>query len=310
MGTPDFAVPSFKMLIDEGYDIISVITQPDKPKGRGNKISQPPVKEEALKHGIEVYQPKKVKDKEFVEILKNLNPDIIIVIAFGQILSKEILSIPKYGCINVHSSLLPKYRGAAPINWAIINGEEVTGVTTMYMDEGLDTGDMILKIETKIGNEENAGQLHDRLAILGADVLKETLNLIKQGNAPRQKQDDSQSSYAPIMDKNLGNIDWNKSAKDIYNLVRGTNPWPSSFTSYKGNMMKIWKSTALDNEKTSKQPGTIIKVSDEGIYVACGRGILVVEEIQMPGKKRVKVQEYIKGNTIEKDIILGEKSEQ
>ncbi|KXZ39599.1 methionyl-tRNA formyltransferase [Alkalithermobacter thermoalcaliphilus JW-YL-7 = DSM 7308] len=305
MGTPDFAVPSLKMLIEEGYDIISVVTQPDKPKGRGNKITYPPVKQEALNHGIKVYQPSKVKDKEFVDILKQLNPDIIIVIAFGQILSKDILSIPKHGCINVHSSLLPKYRGAAPINWAIINGEEVTGVTTMYMDEGLDTGDMILKIETKIGDEETAGELHDRLSVLGAKVLSETLNLIKKGTVLRQKQDDSQASYAPIMDKNLGNINWNKSAQDIFNLIRGTNPWPSAFTNYKASTMKIWKAKVIDKDSNLK-PGTILDVSSQGISVACKKGTLLVEDIQMPGKKRMPVHEYIKGNTIEKGVVLGE----
>ncbi|SHJ58161.1 methionyl-tRNA formyltransferase [Tepidibacter formicigenes] len=305
MGTPDFAVPSLKVLIEEGFDVVGVITQPDKPKGRGKKMAMPPVKEEALKHGIDVYQPKKVKDKEFVEFLKKLNPDIIVVVAFGQILSKEILSIPRYGCINVHASLLPKYRGAAPINWVIINGEKTTGITTMYMDEGLDTGDMILKGEIEIGDEETAGQLHDRLCVLGGEVLRDTLKLIKEDKAPRQAQDDLLSCYAPIMDKSLGSIDWNKNAKDIFNLIRGTNPWPSSFTKYKNQTMKIWKSKVL-NEKSKEKPGTILKVNQDGIYVSTKDNVLLIEEIQMPGKKRMYVKEYIKGNEIEEKVVLGE----
>lgn len=305
MGTPDFAVPSLKVLIEEGIEILGVITQPDKPKGRGKKMSMPPVKEEALKYGIDVYQPKKVKDKEFVEFLKSLNPDIIVVVAFGQILSKEILSIPKYGCINVHASLLPKYRGAAPINWVIINGEKTTGITTMYMDEGLDTGDMILKAEIEIGSEETAGELHDRLCILGGEVLRDTLKLIKENKAPREVQDDSLSCYAPMMDKSLGSIDWNKSAKDIFNLIRGTNPWPSSFTKYKGQTMKVWKSKVLD-KKSNEKPGTVLKVDQNGIYVSTKDGILLIEEIQMPGKKRMYVKEYIKGNEIDEKVVLGE----
>lgn len=306
MGTPDFAVPSLKVLIEEGCDVLGVVTQPDKPKGRGNKMNMPPVKEEALKYGIDIFQPKKVKDKDFVSILKDLNPDLIVVVAFGQILSKEILNIPKYGCVNVHASLLPKYRGAAPINWVIINGEYNTGITTMYMDEGLDTGDMILKSEIKINEDETAGQLHDRMCMLGGEVLRETLKLIKGNKAPREVQDHSKSCYAPIMDKNLGNINWNKSSVEIYNLIRGTNPWPSAFTKYKDALMKIWKSRIIDNEKSNDNPGTIIAVSKEGIKVSCGIGTLLIEEIQMPGKKRIHVGEYIKGNEIDRQVILGE----
>lgn len=306
MGTPDFAVPSLKVLIEEGCDVLGVVTQPDKPKGRGNKMNMPPVKEEALKYGIDIFQPKKVKDKDFVSILKDLNPDLIVVVAFGQILSKEILNIPKYGCVNVHASLLPKYRGAAPINWVIINGEYNTGITTMYMDEGLDTGDMILKSEIKINEDETAGQLHDRMCMLGGEVLRETLKLIKGNKAPREVQDHSKSCYAPIMDKNLGNINWNKSSVEIYNLIRGTNPWPSAFTKYKDALMKIWKSRIIDDEKSNDNPGTIIAVSKEGIKVSCGIGTLLIEEIQMPGKKRIHVGEYIKGNEIDRQVILGE----
>lgn len=304
MGTPDFAVPCLQKIIDEGHKVIGVVTQPDKPKGRGKKLSMPPVKELALKYHIPVYQPLKARDEEFVEILKNLNPDIIIVVAFGQILPKSILDIPKYGCVNVHASLLPRYRGAAPLNWVIINGEEKTGVTTMYMDEGLDTGDMILKSEIPLDDKITAGELHDKMMIDGANLLKETMDLIEKGEAPREKQNDDDTCYSPIMKKTLGNIDWSKSAKDIHNLVRGVNPWPSAYTTYNGNTMKVWETNVLDNV-SDKTPGTIISVDKDGIKVSTGKGIINIKEIQMAGKKRVKVQEYIKGNNIDTDIVLG-----
>lgn len=305
MGTPDFSVPCLQAIIDEGHEVVAVVTQPDKPKGRGKKMSMPPVKELAIKYDIEVYQPQRVKTDEFVNILKDINPDVIIVVAFGQILSKDILDIPKYGCINVHASLLPKYRGAAPINWVIINGEKTTGVTTMYMDVGLDTGDMILKKEMNIEVDQTAGELHDKMMYVGADVLKDTLRLIENNNAPRQKQNDDESSYAPIMDKNLGNINWAKKSEEIYNLIRGTNPWPSAYTKYNDDTMKIWKSEILDKESNNK-PGTILKVDKEGIQVATGNKILLLKEIQMPGKRRMSVEDYIKGNDIDTNSTLGE----
>lgn len=305
MGTPDFSVPCLQAIIDEGHEVVAVVTQPDKPKGRGKKMSMPPVKELAIKYDIEVYQPQRVKTDEFVNILKDINPDVIIVVAFGQILSKDILDIPKYGCINVHASLLPKYRGAAPINWVIINGEKTTGVTTMYMDVGLDTGDMILKKEMNIEVDQTAGELHDKMMYVGADVLKDTLRLIENNNAPREKQNDDESSYAPIMDKNLGNINWAKQSEEIYNLIRGTNPWPSAYTKYNDDTMKIWKSEILDKESNNK-PGTILKVDKEGIQVATGNKILLLKEIQMPGKRRMSVEDYIKGNDIDTNSTLGE----
>ena len=305
MGTPDFAVPSLKVLIEEGFDVVSVITQPDKPKGRGKKMSMPPVKEEALKHGIEVHQPKRVKSEEFVSILKDINPDVIIVVAFGQILSKEILDIPKYGCINVHGSLLPEYRGAAPINWVVINGEKTTGITTMYMDEGLDTGDMILKAKLDIGDDETAGHLYDRMCMLGGEVLRDTLKLLKDDNLKREKQDDSKSSYAPIMNKSLGNIKWDDKCENIFNLIRGTNPWPSSFTKYNGDTMKIWSSKVLQST-SDRLPGSIIDVTEDGIEVSTGTTNLLITEIQMPNKKRIQVKDYIRGNQIDKTLVLGE----
>ncbi|HBF7898357.1 methionyl-tRNA formyltransferase [Clostridioides difficile] len=304
MGTPYIAVPCLQKIIDEKYEILGVVTQPDKPKGRGKKLGMSPVKELAIENNIPVYQPVKARDKEFIDKIKSLNPDVIVVVAFGQILPKEILEIPKLGCINVHVSLLPKYRGAAPINWVIINGEEKTGVTTMYMDEGLDTGDMILKTEVNLDENITAGELHDKMMNIGAETLKETLRLIEEGNAPREVQNHEEFSYAPIMNKSLGNIDFSKSAREIHNLVRGVNPWPSAYTTYNDVIMKVWKTKVLD-EKSTKDVGTIIDVSKDGIKVSTIDNVLLIEEIQMPNKKRMLVGEYIKGNTIETGLVLG-----
>ncbi|MFL8632575.1 methionyl-tRNA formyltransferase [Clostridioides difficile] len=304
MGTPDIAVPCLQKIIDEKYEILGVVTQPDKPKGRGKKLGMSPVKELAIENNIPVYQPVKARDKEFIDKIKSLNPDVIVVVAFGQILPKEILEIPKLGCINVHVSLLPKYRGAAPINWVIINGEEKTGVTTMYMDEGLDTGDMILKTEVNLDENITAGELHDKMMNIGAETLKETLRLIEEGNAPREVQNHEEFSYAPIMNKSLGNIDFSKSAREIHNLVRGVNPWPSAYTTYNDVIMKVWKTKVLD-EKSTKDVGTIVDVSKDGIKVSTIDNVLLIEEIQMPNKKRMLVGEYIKGNTIETGLVLG-----
>ena len=304
MGTPDIATGCLQKLIDEKYDIIGVVTQPDKPQNRGKKLGMPPVKELALKYDIPVYQPIKARDEEFVATLKELNPDIIVVVAFGQILPKSILDIPKFGCINVHVSLLPKYRGAAPINWVIINGEEKTGVTTMYMDEGLDTGDMILTEEFDLDDEITAGELHDKMKDRGADVLIETLKQIEKGTAHRIPQNHEEFTYAPMMNKALGEINWSKSAREIHNLVRGVNPWPSAYTTYEGSTMKVWKTEVL-NETSDKEPGTILKVDKDGIRISTKDNVVLVKEIQMPGKKRVLVSEYIKGNNINTNTILG-----
>ncbi|MGB5823144.1 MAG: methionyl-tRNA formyltransferase, partial [Proteocatella sp.] len=237
MGTPEFAVYSLEVLKERGDEVALVISQEDKPKGRGKKLQPTPVKERALEYGYEVYQPKKVREKEAVEIIKNINPDLIVVTAFGQILTKEILDIPKYGCINVHASLLPKYRGAAPINFAIINGESQSGITTMYMGEGLDTGDMILSDSIKIEDEDTAGVLHDKLAKLSKKTLKETLDLIEKGRAPRSVQEHEKSTYAPMMNKELGHIDFSKEAQSIVNLVKGVDPWPSAYANLNGEVV-------------------------------------------------------------------------
>lgn len=305
MGTPDFAVPCLQKIIEKEHEVVAVFTQPDKPKGRGNKMTMPPVKELALEHNIPVYQPNKIKTPEMVELIRDLEPQIIIVVAYGHLLSKEILDIPPFGCINVHASLLPKYRGAAPINWAIINGEEVTGNTTMYMDVGMDTGDIILKDSLTIGEDETTGELHDRLSIMGADLLLNTIDLIERGEVERQKQNDEEATYAPIMNKELGNIDWNKSALEIKNLIRGTNPWPSAFTTYQDKTMKIWKSRVEKTDETYPA-GKIIRVTKEEVFVGTGKDMLVIQELQFSGGKRLSVKDFLVGNHIDEDVILGE----
>lgn len=303
MGTPEFAVPSLQALIDK-FGVEAVFTQPDRAKGRGKKLSMSPVKELALKYDINVYQPEKLKkEPEFIEILKEINPDFIIVVAYGQILPKEVIDIPKYACINLHASLLPKYRGAAPINWSIINGEKVTGNTTMLMDVGLDTGDMLLKQEVAITDNMTAGELHDLLMEQGSSLLVETILRVVDGTIKPEKQDDSNSCYASMLNKEMAKIDWNLSSSEIHNLIRGLNPWPVAYTNYNDLTMKIYKSKCL-LEEVSKEAGTILRVDNNGILVACGKGKLLIEEVQFPGKKVLKVEEYIKGNVIEENVVL------
>ncbi|ABK61126.1 MULTISPECIES: methionyl-tRNA formyltransferase [Clostridium] len=303
MGTPEFAVPSLKAMV-ENFNVEGVFTQPDRPKGRGKKLAMSPVKEVALENNIDVYQPVSLrKEPEFIEKLKNIQPDFIIVVAYGQILPKEVLEIPKYACINLHASLLPKYRGAAPLNWAIINGEKKSGNTTMLMDVGLDTGDMLMTQEVDINDSMTAGELHDILMIQGGDLLVDTINKMVSGEITPIKQDDSKTCYASMLDKKMACIDWSKSASEIHNLIRGLNPWPVAYTHYDDKVMKIYKSHVL-NENSKKEPGTVINVSNKGIKVACGEGILVVEEIQFPGKKPLKVEQYIRGNSIEIESVL------
>ena len=304
MGTPEFAIPSFEALYESDFEIALVVTQPDRPKGRGKKLSSPPVKLVALEHNIEVFQPERIKDREAIEKIKQVKPDLIIVVAFGQILPKEILELPKYGCINVHASLLPKYRGAAPINFAIINGEKKTGVTTMYMEEGLDTGDMLLKNEVEITPEDTASTLHDKLAIAGKKTLSDTLKAIINTELVPEKQDDSISSYAPIMTKELGKINWDRSAEAISNLVRGTDPWPSAYTLYDNSVLKLFAPVVLDKQSKEK-PGTIVAVSSEGIDIASADYIVRIKEIQISGKKRMPVGEFLKGNVLEIGKVLG-----
>lgn len=303
MGTPDFSVPSLKRLIEE-YNVTAVFTQPDKPKGRGKKMAYSAVKEEALKHGIPVYQPIKLKeDVDLTQKLKDLKPDFMIVVAFGQILTKEVLDIPKYGCINLHASLLPMYRGAAPINWAIINGEKITGNTTQLMDIGVDTGDMILKDEVEITNNMTSGELHDILMVRGADLLIKSIEGIVNENIVLQKQPD-ETFYAKMLDKDLANINWDMSSREIHNLVRGLNPWPIAYTDYKGERMKIYE-TEVSEEKTSMKPGTILDVNKSGVKIACKESVLIIKKVQFPNGKPLTIEQYINGHEIEKNIVLG-----
>lgn len=297
MGTPDFSVNALENIVKAGHDVVGVITQPDKPKGRGGKMQYTPVKEKALELGLDVYQPQRVKETEFIEKLKEMNPDAIVVIAFGQILPKAILDMPKYGCINVHASLLPKYRGAAPIQWSVIDGEKETGVTTMYMNEGLDTGDIIDKVVVQIDKKETGGSLFDKLAIEGGKLILKTLIELENGTAVRTPQDDSKSNYAGMINKQLGKIDFNKSANEIERLIRGLNPWPSAYTKMDGKTLKIWDADVDDSENDSA-PGTITEVGKDFIRVATGKGSLKILELQLEGKKRMKTRDFLNGAKI------------
>lgn len=296
MGTPDFSVPALEN-IAKHHQIVGVVTQQDRPKGRGHKMQCTPVKEKALELEIPVYQPEKVKNAEFVEILKNINPDVIVVIAFGQLLSKEILQLPKYGCINVHASLLPKYRGAAPIQWAVIDGEKTSGVATMYMEEGLDTGDVIDVTEIPLEEKETGGSLFDKLSLAGADLILETLKKLENGTAKRMPQNHEASTYAGKITKELGCIDFNDSAVRIERLIRGLNPWPSAYTLLDGKILKIWDADVI-KEECNMQPGQIISISRTGIEVATGEGILNIKELQMEGKKRMPADAFLRGYKI------------
>ena len=303
MGTPEFAVTVLEGLLNTKHEVGLVATQPDKAKNRGKKIQYTPVKEKALEHNIKVLQPEKVRgNEEFLEELKDYRPDIIVVAAYGQILPKEVLELPKYGCVNVHASLLPRLRGAAPIQRAIIEGDEETGVTIMQMSEGLDTGDMLAKESIKIGTM-NYSMLHDALAEIGARLMVHTLDLIEEGKISPEPQDDGKSSYAKMVFKQEGKIDFTRQPEAVERLIRGFDPWPGAFCEYEDMVMKLWKAQPLC-ENTGKEPGTIIEVSARGIKIACGDGALLVSEIQIPGKKRVAVPEYLKGNQIKEGIIL------
>ncbi len=317
MGTPEFAVPSLEMIINEGYKVEAVVTQPDKPKGRGRKLEAPPVKEIALKAGIEVLQPENIRTAEFRERMEAIGPDLIVTAAYGKILPKTILDIPPLGCINVHGSLLPRYRGAAPVHWAVINGEKVTGVTTMYMDVGMDTGDMLLKKEVEITDDMTAGELYEILARVGAEVLRETLVKIREGTLERVPQKEEEATYAPMLKKEDGLIDWTRDAVQVHNLVRGTNPWPGAYTFYKGDRLRVWKTRVVDcdynstgadcadlgrngvdrsnadgivSNGTGTVPGTILEKRTDGVIVACGKGALALMEIQFESGKRMGIE--------------------
>lgn len=305
MGTPDFAVPCLKALIDSSDDVVGVFTQPDKPKGRGYELTPPPVKVCAANNNIPVFQPLSMKNGEALKIISSLNADLIIVVAFGKILPAEILSSVKYGCINIHASLLPKLRGAAPIQWSIINGEAETGVTSMQMNVGLDTGDMLIKKSVKITENMTAGELHDILSVLGAEVLLETVEAVKMNSLTPKKQDDSLSNYAPMLSKDLCPIDFNKSAAEVHNKIRGLSPWPVAVTVVGGKKLKVHKS-ALVKESFSAKAGEIT-VSDTHLIVACGDGKAVeLLEVQAEGKKKMSASDYLRGHKIQVGTVLGE----
>lgn len=302
MGTPEFAQISLKAMLDDKREVVCVITQPDKPKGRGYELTPPPVKVLANEAGIDVYQPETLKDGAIKDILEKYMPDIIVVVAYGKILPEYVLNYPKYGCINIHGSLLPKYRGAAPIQRAVMDGEKVSGVTSMFMEKGLDTGDMLIKAEISIDEYMTAGELHDKLAVLGGDVLLKTLDEIKNGTVKPEKQDDSLSSYASQLKKEDGEIDWNEPAERISDKVRGLNPWPMAY-SYLGK-----KRVVIDmayKENLSGKPGEVLSADKDGLRVSCGEGSVLIKNIKIEGKKKMSVEEYLNGHTIEKGIILG-----
>ncbi len=306
MGTPDFAEKSLEAVYNAGHEILAVVTNPDRPKGRGMKMVASPVKEFAVSKDLKIYQPEKVrKNIEFIEEIKALEPDVICVVAYGKILPKEILEIPKLGCINVHGSLLPKYRGAAPIQWAVINGEKVTGVTTMYMDVGMDTGDMILKEKTEIAPDETTGELWDRLAIIGAELLVKTLEQIENKTAPRIPQGED-FSMAPMLEKEMSKIDWeSKTAQEIKNLVRGLNPIMGTYSYLNGKKIKIWKVDVVEADSKDIKNGTVLKSdSKDGLYIKAKDGVIKVLEIQGENAKRMNVQDFLRGNQIEVGSIF------
>lgn len=305
MGTPDFAVGTLERIIADGHEVAAVVSQPDKPKGRSKELVMTPVKECAVNHNIPVFQPEKLRTSDVIDELKKIAPDVIVVVAFGQILPQSVLDIPKYGCVNVHASLLPKYRGAAPIQWAVIDGLEKTGVTTMLMNAGLDTGDILMQEEMVLDRKETGGSLFDRLCSLGAELLSKTLVGLEAGSITPVPQNHEISTYAKMLTKDMGNIDFTKSAKELECLIRGLNPWPSAYTKMQGKQLKIWDSEVVE-EVTLAKPGTVIEVCKDGFIVKCGEGSLKITELQLEGKKRMLADAFLRGVTVEKGSILGE----
>ncbi len=303
MGTPDFAVPTLKALIDSEHEVIAVVTQPDKPKGRGKEMQFPPVKEAALQAGIPVYQPLKVRSEEFVAEISAWKPDAIIVAAFGQLLPKSVLELPKYGCINVHASLLPKYRGAAPIQQAVIDGEKESGVTAMMMEEGLDTGDMLKKAVVPLSDKETGDSLHDKLAALGGELILSVLKELEEGTSVRTPQRDEDSSYVKMLKKEMGCIDFSMPAEKIERLIRGLNSWPSAYTHVNGKTLKIWEADVLDTEYEGS-PGQIVELTKDSMLVKTGKGTLSLRQVQLEGKKRMEVSAFLRGYPLTKGMIL------
>lgn len=305
IGTSDFACPSLKALVDASYRVVEVVTQPDRPKGRGRKLTPPPVKSLALSRQLPVFQPEKLRDPSAVAHLRSLSPDLIVVAAYGQILSPAVLAIPPGGCINIHGSLLPRYRGAAPIARAILMGEEKTGVTTMLMDEGMDTGPILLVEETKIAAEDNLESLHDRLALMGADLLLKTLKGLEAGEVKPQAQDHSRATYAPKISREEARIDWQSSARNLCNLIRAFDPWPGAFSTWKGKTLKFFRPSVVESP-AQEPPGTIIAADSQGLTIAGGEGYLVVREVQLESRPRLPVEQFLRGNPLEPGLRLGE----
>lgn len=306
MGSPDFAVPCLEILLQSSHEVVAVITQPDRPKGRGKKLTSTPVKEKALEHGIEVWQPEKVNTPEFIRKIRDAAPDLIIVVAFGQILKQELLDIPPFGCVNVHASLLPKYRGAAPIHWSIIDGEKETGVTTMWMDAGMDTGDMILLDKIAIDPKDTMGTLHDKLAEAGAKLLEKTVELISQNKAPRIPQDSELATYASLLKREHEMIDWGKNACEVSNHVRGMNPWPGAYTTLDDRIVKIWQAEIID-EDSEGTPGSVLSV-DKGIKVQCQKGSLSLIVVQPQGKRKMSGDDFARGYRVSPGDMMGNRS--
>ncbi len=303
MGTPDFAVPTLDAIIKAGHEVLAVVTQPDKPKGRSGELSMSPVKEYALKEGIEVLQPARLrKDEEFLSYFESLKADVCVVVAFGQILPKRVLDAYKYGCINVHGSLLPAYRGAAPIQWAVINGDEKSGVTIMQLDEGIDTGDIIAKKEIVLDVKETGGSLFDKLATLGGQMIVDVLKSLEDGSVTRTPQGEATTEYAKMLDKNMGKIDFSQDAKKIECLIRGLNPWPSAYSYINGKTLKIWEA---DVTRGSGEPGSVIDIDKNGFTVACGKDALYIKEVQLEGKKRMASSDFLRGYKLNKGDKIG-----
>lgn len=303
MGTPDFSVPALKALVEAGHDVIAVITQPDKPKGRGKEVQMPPVKEQALEYNIPVYQPVKARDTEFVKFLTDLAPDVMVVAAFGQLLPKSILDIPKFGCINIHASLLPKYRGASPIQYAVINGEKESGITTMMMAEALDTGDMLDQAKVTLDLKETGGSLHEKLSQIGGSLIIKTLNKIEDKTAIRIPQDESKFTYVGMIRKTMGDINWSMEADVIERLIRGLNPWPSAYTGWNGKVIKIWEADVIDKEYAGAI-GEVVEVGKDCLVVKTGKGGLSIKELQMQGKKRMDIGAFLRGYQIAEGTVF------
>lgn len=305
MGTPDFAVGTLEALVHAGHEITLVVSQPDKPRGRGHELIPTAVKAAALKHNLRIYQPEKLRGEIAEEMLRNTEADVIVVAAFGQLIPKSILEMKRYGCINVHGSLLPKYRGAAPIQWAVIDGETESGITIMQMDAGLDTGDMLLKAAIPLEPKETGGSLFDKLSALGASLCVEALEKLEAGSLVPEKQGESPTPYARMLTKEMGELDWSRSASELERLIRGLNPWPSAYTGLLGKTLKIWDADVCEEERAGSACGEIVRVSKETFYVACGQGVLKIKELQLQGKKRMDTAAFLRGYHLEEGSILG-----